>query len=333
VRISEFEEEFDVTDRAVRRLSIEEFLVDLLGGLVPGILFFCAAGAIVLPVLHATLRQFGKTNHADFEGAVLAAIAATQNTPSAIWLALSLVGLLLAYVIGHIFYRHDPNVPDRRSFKWLARHTRYRNRELVMPIATRAWKFVFKPWELDDAQLLRSELACSGVEECQFPYQYYDHYLSKRGLAHLLPWAQWTGSAEHRSKNHINRLKITLRHRCPDKCGSIIRNEAHVRLASTTWYVCGWLVAMSTLGIVWLGLLAYKPLSGLSVAIVDLSPAAAFCVGVLAPSVYARISILRFLHYQRMREIYHVLETANVALEAPPLKANASGKSAVPAAT
>lgn len=315
--MSEVKEELATVDHAIRRLSIEEFLVDLLGGLIPGVMFFCAATAILVPVLHATLRQFGTANHADLEGAVLAAIAATSNTPSAIWLALFVIALLLCYVVGHIFYRHDPNVPDRRSFRWLARYRRYRRPpgQWGSP-----WKLVLTPWELDDSDLLREELACSTADECQFPYPHYDKYLRKRGLDHLLPWAQWTDCPDHRSKNYINRLKITLRHNCPDKCGSIIRNEAHVRLASTTWYVCGWLVGLSTVAIAWLLFLAWRAPAGPAAAGPELLPAGVFCCAVLAPSIYARVSILRFLHYQRMREVYHVLETAMVALKVPPVK-------------
>jgi hypothetical protein len=99
------EERVSLTDHALRRLSVEEFLVDFLGGLIPGVLFFAAAAVVVFPVMHAVLRQEGRTNHPDLEGAALATIAATKDTPNALWFAILIVALLVSYVVGHLFYR------------------------------------------------------------------------------------------------------------------------------------------------------------------------------------------------------------------------------------
>lgn len=315
-------------DRALRRLSIEEFFVDLLGGLVPGVLFFIAGGTVVLPVLHATLREQGKTNHPDIEGAVLSALEKTANTPSALWLAMFVLVVLVAYVVGHLFYRHDPNEPDRRSFRWLARHRVYGKTTDAVPWWKRPYLYLFRPWELRNREMLRAELACDNWDDCQFPYGHYDAYLRKRGLVHLVDWAQWTGSPAHRTKNYINRLKIQLRQHHPDRCASIVRNEAHVRLATSTWYVSGVLLALSTLALVWLVVLVASSrgvgLRGaLAGAVGDFLPATVCCLAVVSFALYARVSIARFLHYQRMREVYYVLETALTALGTTALRAEA----------
>jgi hypothetical protein len=317
------EERVSLTDHALRRLSVEEFLVDFLGGLIPGVLFFAAAAVVVFPVMHAVLRQEGRTNHPDLEGAALATIAATKDTPNALWFAILIVALLVSYVVGHLFYRHDPNGPDRRSFRWLARRRQYRKTDLaVQPVKKWLW-LVFCPWKLDRKEVLREELACENWEECQFPYPHYDEYLKKRGLNHLLPWAVWTSQPDHRTKNYINRLKILLRQRHPDKCASIVRNEAHVRLATSTWYVSGTLLALSVGGLGSLLTLAIvrmrsqpTPLS--AVLLGEYLPASSCCFAVLLFALYARISIAQFLHYQRMREVYYVLETALTALHRAP---------------
>lgn len=311
------------SDRALRRLSIEEFFVDFLGGLVPGVLFLVSAAGVVIPVLHSTLRERGRTNHPDLEGAVFGALSAVKDTPNALWVAVFLVFLLVAYVVGHLFYRHDPNRPDRRSFRYLARNANYRDHKKQVSSPRRAWLWVVRPWELDNATMLREELGCDAPADCQFPYPHYDEYLKKRGLDHLLPWAQWTERPEFRTKNYINRLKILLRHHSPDRCASIVRNEAHVRLAASTWYVSGALMTMSFAGLAWLGVLASSRISsGHGTTIADVVsgflPAATSCGVVTAFSLYARISIAQFYHYQRMREVYYVLETAVAALRKPP---------------
>ena len=76
-----------------------------------------------------------------------------------------------------------------------------------MSTARRVWRILFKPWELCDPDLLRGELACATAEDCQFPYPNYGEYLRKRGLDHLLPWAQWTGSPDHRSV-HVDHVGV-----------------------------------------------------------------------------------------------------------------------------
>jgi hypothetical protein len=304
-------------------LSVEEFLVDFLGGLVPGVLFFTASSVVVIPLLHATLREQGKTNYPDLGSAIVKALSATQHTPGTLWFAVLLIVLLLAYVVGHLFYRHDPNGPDRRSFRYLARRPRYRNKTKRVALLYRAWLWLRRPWELDDRKLLRADLGCDSIRDCQFPYPHYDEYLKVRGLHYLLPWVQWTKTKKHRSKNYINRLKIMLRQNHPDRCASIVRNEAHVRLASSTWYVARVLLVLSLSGLVWLSLLVWARVSSQSdtlgaVVVGDFLPEIACSSIVVVFSLYARFSIARFLHYQRMREVYYVLEIALVTLLNPP---------------
>ena len=41
---------------------------------------------------------------------------------------------------------------------------------------------------------------------------------------------------DHRTKMFLNILKIRLQLAAADKCGEIVRNEAHVRMMSSVWY-------------------------------------------------------------------------------------------------
>ncbi|MCA9420408.1 MAG: hypothetical protein KC592_05285, partial [Nitrospira sp.] len=49
-------------------------------------------------------------------------LIATQDTPSALWIGIIIVGLFLAFVVGHMFYRQDPKNPDQASLKRLIKN-------------------------------------------------------------------------------------------------------------------------------------------------------------------------------------------------------------------
>jgi len=209
----------------------------------------------------------------------------------------------------------------------LAREAQYRQpgRSLRWWNPRELWVFWQTPWKQCDPQKLRDELACSNLEECLFPYPGYGEYLKKRKLDHLLEFATWVHEGRERSKNYINILKIQLRYEQPERCGSVLRNEAHVRLASSTWYVSQTLLWLS----VTLVLLLVVRSWGYRAAAADASVpdiTGRFLVAALPASIvgvaafYARMVIEKFLHYQRLREVFFVLQTAAVALKKPPLK-------------
>lgn len=196
------------------RISLQEYLVDFLGGLVPGMLFIIATILGLIPPVYALSVCLSGSSHETLFDYLIRIFESTKDTPSAIWIVLFLGAVLFAYIVGHIFYRHDPKMPDRKSFRRLAMY--YKN----IP------------------EKMKSNLGCTSEEDCEFPYPFYDKYLIQRGLKYLLPLVVWKGrKRRYRSKVYINLLKINLRYYSPDKCGIIIRNEAHVRLASSTWHV------------------------------------------------------------------------------------------------
>jgi hypothetical protein len=92
----------------------------------------------------------------------------------------------------------------------------------------------------------------------------------------------------------------------------MIKNEAHVRLSSTMWYMVSNLLSLSIIGMLILALssiITFFVDESLSIYIVP------FMLIVLAFgfSLWVRKKIEEFLHYQRVREIVHVLETAFIA--------------------
>lgn len=104
---------------------------------------------------------------------------------------------------------------------------------------------------------------------------------------------------------------IRARNRTISGIWKIARNEAHVRLSSSMWYVCLLLRSASAVGIVTYVLAivlsrAFAVLPTISFSPIFLPPA----VVLLVTSV-AKWAIERTLHYQREREVLFILETAH----------------------
>jgi hypothetical protein len=112
----------------------------------------------------------------------------------------------------------------------------------------------------------------------------------------------------------------------PQKCRQIVHNEAHIRLASGTWYVAKALRGLALVGLAMVVFaVAYSAISvktGWSIdwQVVIQAPGRQFWT-ILSPLVvlivarYLRRKIDCFYHYQRMREVDFVLETAFAAFQ------------------
>jgi hypothetical protein len=79
-----------------------EMLVDLLGGLIPGVLYlFSIILSVAIPIfLYTDISLINKEKSTNVSG-------------DWIWIVLFLTFLILAYVIGHIFYRSSIKKPDK----------------------------------------------------------------------------------------------------------------------------------------------------------------------------------------------------------------------------
>jgi hypothetical protein len=175
---------------------------------------------------------------------------------------------------------------------------------------------------------LRREFACDREDECQFPYLHLSDYLDRRGLHHMSWFVRWdgVGRENHRSKFYINLLKVRLSIYAPDSYGLIARNEAHVRLMSSTWYMGRTLMKLAKrvtlayfvvlLALSWCGMVSLWPAEHVLEHLRPLIPAAV----AVGATFLTRRSIEAALHYQRLREILYVVETANVVYEDHPGK-------------
>ena len=172
-------------------------------------------------------------------------------------------------------------------------------------------------------------------KEVQFPYNNLAGYLIARNridLEDMIPWelnrSEVKANAEvktekeikaelkksPRSKTLINSLKIQLQFFHPEKCSTIIKNEAHVRLTTSMWYIT---IALRnySLAVILLIPVLYFVFWGAG----EIPHIVVFLPAIASVSIFlfawrAKLSLEQFLHYQRVREIFYVLETANIDL-------------------
>ncbi|WP_372933886.1 hypothetical protein [Mariniphaga sediminis] len=345
------------------KISLHEYFVDILGGLFPGILFLLALFIATVPPIFNLSCIFLEKQGNVFQ-IFREYVIATLQTPSSIWIVFFMIFTLLSYIVGHIFYRRDIKTPDRESFKLLKSEIEKEYMDaIITPAVSRLKRIKSKKengrhfWlnlslrklkkrkqfkilnnkkhQLNIEELLRDNLACKSENDCQFPYPNYNSYLIKRNLMHLLDFTQWCEADERsgdtkvdrkdrRSKTYVNILKIRLRYFHPDKCAIIIRNEGHVRLASSTWHIAKIISNISWfgIGIVLLSCLLTFVNFNYSNALTSrellknlgwILPVFMAPFTILLLSQYLVKYIQKFIHYQRLREVFYVLETVYTA--------------------
>lgn len=268
-------------------LVLRELYIEIFAILVPGICFFIlVVPAIGVPVV-------------DLLGGVItthysAALFAALQTHSGI----AFFGVLvMSYVIGQMLFRCDPKYPDFASIK-------------------------ARP---------RDEVEGSCVEElthggAEFPYASLRDFLERRNLRHLTKYVTWgkkdfgpNGSErwKHRSKHFINQLKLSIKLYHPRIYFEISRNETHVRLMSSLWYLMKTVIWLASFGLA-AGLLSLALFSEDFVPIdaeiwnsLDFSghgEAILYPAATLGLAIVLKKKIEKYFHYQRVREIVYVLE-------------------------
>jgi len=289
------------------KYSIHDFMVDFLGGLVPGSLFLVGVCLAILPAIYLLFCQLSGTKTVSITKYMNDVLETTKNTPNMIWVLAFALFIAISYEFGHLFFRKDPKIPDLNSFKKLKKNDEKR--------------YAGKPPE-ELSKRLKSEYGCSDENECQFPYVDLRDYLGKRGHCHLCPFVVWKGNKKdfNRSKTFINLLKIRLKYYFPERSSIIIRNEAHIRLATSSWYVAQSLLTCSVVGVL-------VVLFSIAINIFVIAPPAPFkiylaffvpAIFVFIASIFIISRVEDFLHYQRLREIFYVLETAFTAFREKP---------------
>ncbi|MBR6030534.1 MAG: hypothetical protein IKP36_01055 [Bacteroidaceae bacterium] len=156
------------------------------------------------------------------------------------------------------------------------------------------------------------EIGCISVSESSFPYTYYYKYLLKRNIVNLVDEVKWN-SNDSRSKNIINEYKTHMQLFVPEKYAIINKNESHVRMSSSTWHmakvsikIASIMDVISFLLIIFIKLKICEILNS-QINCFNALLAIAFPASVNVFCIFARFRIVKYIHYQRTREIFHAL--------------------------
>ena len=287
------------------RGTIRDFIlpiVEFLGILVPGVIFiFAFIPAVIVPL--ATMLQVVERPTANIpllnESLLIHLISPDYGT--------LFILTVFSYVVGHLFFRQDPKIPDEHSFKKV--------RETIKeegPV-----RIGEKEKEYNKKNNLPNE------HNLEFPYRYLKEYLQDRGMKHLANIIPWSGndpkSYPLRTKHFINILKVRLEFLFPYQYLRIQRNEAHVRLMSSMWYAAKSLIYASSIG-VFIGTISIV----VSVIVSKSVWPVPYFISILLPIIVLVLAIAlkrrieSFLHYQRIREVVFILEAVFFAKKVYP---------------
>jgi hypothetical protein len=318
------------------RLSIwHDLYVDHLGSLVPGLLTVILGSAALfsaLSTVHVALFQ------QPLAPGVLPG-GLTDVIGSLHWEIATII-VVSSYVIGAVFFRQDPKRPDAIS----ALHVWMRSKRGERHgLAVQATENLPPELELQcedekpgPRELLRSYFLVRRYTkvlglDTQFPYLHLRCYLAARGLTELIPFIPWCPDEKEsrgfRTKMFINMLKIRLLSLFPQMSRDIIRNEAHVRLATSVWYASTSLLYLAC------AVLAVLLCCSASCIRNEMAPAlfvsSSFTILLMLFCIAMRYHLRKCVHYMRVREVIYVLETARLAeqISGTPLFGGLSNKS------
>ncbi len=301
-----------------------DLYIDLLGSLVPGLFSVIIGGTIIfLAFVSIYSKLFNLTIFSNKLINVSSVISALAKLLGSLHWELSIVTVITAYIVGTIFFRQDPKKPDAASALYVWINSKKKERPELAVQSTKTLPPYLELFDPEDKPKLFARLRSTlrigkftrdlGLDT-QFPYLYLRCYLAARGLTHLLRFIPWCPSDKNthsfRTKMFINILKIRLTGLFPDLSTDIVRNEAHVRLATSVWYASSALILLSIFVITCLILILFSITHIISFSIlISLIPSlitVIFCVSL-------KIYLNKCIHYMRVREVIYVLEAANMA--------------------
>lgn len=285
--------------------SIRDFIlpiVEFLGILVPGMVFiFALFPAVVIPIA-TVLRLVEDTD-------VRLPIASESLVTTILSPSMGTIFLLavFSYVFGHMFFRQDPKTPDQHSFNKVNGDELGEEKGPVrLCEKEQEYNKNHKPHPLPN------------VHNLEFPYRYLHEYLTDRGMHHLAEMVHWKGNSPStyilRTKHFINVIKVRLEFLFPYQYLRIQRNEAHVRLMSSVWYASNSLIVASIIGVSIGATCLAANIYTSNVILPNLYVSSiVYPAVVLIIAIYSKSNIESFLHYQRIREIVFILESAYFA--------------------
>jgi hypothetical protein len=300
-------------------------IVNLVGVTLPGLLtlFFLGVGFIwPLLIFVFDLNQW-------FAGVDRAAAWKTMDSlySSNRGIITSLM-IILAYIIGYIIRLSTPDELDRISAKNVLKKMGEESTPEAKDKSAGSESCLKTLSEDIDEGLSQAATVAArddswpyrGEKTNKFPYYYFKEYLTSRGLndeAELVKWGPPTNESEtesfKRSKTKVNLMKLEVSLCCPELSSVIESNEAHVRLLFGTWqaitisqpFVIAGMILSSLEFLITFVASRYSfasyPLSILS--ILSILVGGLILIGI----TWAKNRIENLFHYQRVRELTHIV--------------------------
>ena len=251
-------------NEAYKKISLlQELYVEFFGTFIPGFVSVVTSGILLVTFVVTFFDQHPWTS------------LANDKTWNMHWYVAVFI-VILAYVVGAIIYRTEPNRPDKiASYKQWKRSSSGERMKLAVQYPsptlddntmqadseqkanTTAYSIIKR-----DFNGLASNINLRGLKRCfewlyfhmfknhlieaqgvdaSFPYPNLREYLIRRGLSHLaefVPWCAKNKTLDHRTKVVINILKTRIRATYVYPIiQDIVRNEGHIRLMTSIWHV------------------------------------------------------------------------------------------------
>ncbi|HWT01815.1 MAG TPA: hypothetical protein VN256_16325 [Pyrinomonadaceae bacterium] len=304
-------------------------IVNLVGVTLPGLLtlFFLGVGflaPVVIFVFNLAQRLAGAEQSAAW---ATAASLYGENKGVIILLVVT-----LAYVIGYVIRLSTPDELDRISARNVLKKmeeelTLGTMEKLKKRAETSGGATAGAAEEIDEGLSREAVLAAEhdswpyrGEKFNKFPYYHFKDYLESRGLEELTGLVKWgCPSVEDdscadqpfkRSKTVVNLMKLEVGLRSPELSAVIESNEAHVRLLYGTWQAITTSRRFVVIGLI-VNLLV--PLTRFLPAPYPSPSYPAYVLSIIAGGTmfagmtWAKNRIENLFHYQRVRELTHIV--------------------------
>jgi len=295
-------------------------LINILGVTVPGILLLLFIGAGFLFPLSLCVIPVSQLAGSD-QSLKWQELA---NFWTANKLVIFLLGLVLAYITGYIIRLTTPDDLDRISGDKVISKMGLQRMVKDGKIKDETAKVANGVAEEEGKKAAEMDhWPYRGEPDNKFPYFHFKDYLEWRGLrdcANLVEWLPPANSGQSkRSKTHMVMMKLDVLTKAPELSAILESTEAHIRLMSGTWVaiktahkfvIAG--VALSIGGVLAIGAASFLRIS---------HPSPPYAVSFLVASAvwlsmdWAKRKIEDLFHYQRVRELVHIVAAVHYAHE------------------
>lgn len=298
---------------------IQEFYTEFFGTFIPG---FIAVASMLLIGMGVIFLLLGQMPVASGLGDIKICFS----------LIIILFILCISYMTGAIIYRRAPKLPDA-----IASYRQWRESTTIKSRSRLSVEFKNDPLSFHNVgEYIASFMnrpewirAHAGLD-IDYPYPHLRRYLFRRGLTHLANYVSWCDgpemdsrrkeSAERggRTKHYVNVIKQRLRMIGPPGVVlDLLRNECHIRMLNSLWYVLKFLRTILVAGVILsIGCFVAWSVAGHNVSLTfeneyarTLYSAAGFTV-LWALVWKLKVNIEKGFHYVRNREIVMILEGA-----------------------